>query len=68
MLLLAIILETTGTLLIAYAALNVHHRFYKEHKVDEAVYNEMKKERKVGIAGIALVLVSFVIQVGLAIL
>lgn len=63
MMILAIILETVGTLLIAYAALNVHHRFFKEHKIDEAVYNAMAKERKVGLTGIYLIIVAFFLQI-----
>ena len=60
--LLALILNTSGTLLIAYAALNVHHRFRHEHKIDEAVFKAMKYEHRVGWIGIALILSSFVLD------
>lgn len=55
-------METIGTLLIAYAALKVHHRFRKEHTVDEKVFDEMKHEHRLGILGIFLVSIGFGLQ------
>lgn len=60
--LLALILNTLGTLLIAYAALNVHHRFRHEHKVDDAVFTAMKREYVVGWIGIAMIILSFILE------
>jgi hypothetical protein len=56
------LLETIGTLLIAYAALKVSYRFRKEHKVDEKVFLEMKHEHYMGIAGMAFVTIGFILQ------
>ncbi len=61
--LLALILNTSGTLLIAYAALNVHHRFRHEHKIDEAVFKAMKYEHQVGWVGIILILIAFILEI-----
>ena len=57
-------MDVAGTLLIAYAALAVHHRFRHEHKVDDAVFSEMNREEKLAIAGVALILLGFIVVVG----
>jgi hypothetical protein len=51
--------ELIGTLLIAYAALSVHHRFRHEHKVDEEVFTAMRSEIVWAFIGIALILIGF---------
>jgi hypothetical protein len=61
--LFALILNTLGTLLIAYAALNVHHRFRHEHKVDDVVFNAMRKEYLVGWFGIVMIILSFILEI-----
>lgn len=55
-------IHTLGELLIAYTAVKVHFRFWKEHKIDEAVFSVMKKEQLIGIVGIILILVGFIIE------
>ena len=52
--------DLVGTLLIAYAALSVHHRFRHEHKVDDQVFEAMRLEIKLGIFGIVLVILGFI--------
>lgn len=54
--------ELCGTLLIAYAALSVHHRFRHEHKVDEEVFSAMSLELRLGFVGIALIICGFVLN------
>lgn len=61
--LLADLSDLVGTLLIAYAALSVHHRFRHEHKVDERVFSAMSMEIRLGFVGIALIIISFVMKV-----
>ena len=56
-------LEFIGVILIAYTALRVHTRVQKDHKIDNAVVDEMKKERLVGILGIVLIVLGYVLQV-----
>ena len=60
---LALTFEFVGTVLIAYAALRVHFRFLSEHKVDEKVFNSMKRELRFGILGVVLIAVGYVLQI-----
>lgn len=62
MLLMGLTLHTIGAVLIAYTALGVHFRFWREHKLDEQVFSEMKKERFLGFMGIALIIVGYLMQ------
>lgn len=56
-------LDVIGKILVAYTAIAVHHRFWKEHKVDEFVFKAMKREQVIGIAGIILIVVGFLLQI-----
>ena len=62
-LLLPKLLSTVGTLLIAYAALRVHHRVLSDQKVDRSVLKEMRREQVAGIFGTILIIVSFFLDV-----
>ena len=53
-------LQTVGDLMIGYAALKVHFRFWQEHKVDEVVFREMKREQRIGILGLLLIIIGFI--------
>lgn len=55
-------LDALGKIMIAYTALKVHHRFYKEHKVDELVFIAMKKERNIALIGIVFIVVGYLLQ------
>ena len=55
-------IDVIGKVLIAYTAIRVHHRFWKEHRVDERVFRSMKKEQLSGIVGIALIVIGYVLQ------
>lgn len=55
-------LDVIGKVMIAYTAIIVHHRFRKEHKVDERVFKTMKKEQIFGIAGIVLIVLGYFLQ------
>jgi len=54
--------EVLGTVLIAHTALSVHGRVRKEHLIDEKVISEMKREHALGISGIVLILIGYVLQ------
>ena len=56
-------LEVIGTVMIAYTALSVHHRVRKEHKIDEVVFKHMKREQAVGMFGIVLIVIGYILQV-----
>jgi len=61
-LLLPKLLNTVGTLLIAYAALRVHHRVLNDQKVDRSVLKEMRREQVAGIVGVLLIVISFLLD------
>ena len=55
-------LEFSGTLIIAYTVLSVHSKVRKEHKIDEAVFKQMRSEQFLGVIGIGLIVVGFLLQ------
>lgn len=61
--LLPVTLDVAGKVMVAYTAIRVHFRFWQEHKVDEAVFREMRKERTIGVIGIALILLGYILHV-----
>lgn len=56
------LIEILGKLLVAWAAIMVHHRFKHEHKVDDAVFKVMQWETRLGGLGIAMIIVGFSIR------
>lgn len=56
-------LDVIGKVLIAYTAIMVHYRFWQEHKIDEKVFATMKREQLIGIIGIALIIVGYLLQI-----
>jgi len=55
-------LHTLGEIMVGFTAIMVHHRVWKEHKIDSRVFNEMNKERKIGIVGLSLIIIGFAIE------
>jgi len=55
-------LDVIGTLLIAYAALRVHHRVLSEHQIDNKVFKSMKIEQALGILGAIFIIVGYVLE------
>lgn len=55
--------DVIGKVLIAYTVIMVHWRFWKEHKVDEEVFKEMRRERIIGLLGIALMIIGYFLQI-----
>lgn len=56
-------LDVIGKIMIAYTAMAVHRRVWKEHKIDKAVFTTMKRERAVAIVGIILIIVGYFLQI-----
>lgn len=56
-------LDVIGKIMVSFTVIMVHHRFLMEHKVDEKVFKEMKREQKVAYIGIALMIIGFLIQI-----
>lgn len=59
----AFTLDLVGKLLIAFTAIMVHHRVQQEHKIDAEVFQEMKKEKWLGIIGIVLMVLGYLVHV-----
>lgn len=51
-----------GEILIGLTVLRVHWRFRKEHRVDEKVFQEMKREQVLGIIGIIFIVIGYLLQ------
>ncbi len=49
--------------MVAYAAIKVHRRFWKEHKVDEFIFRAMEWEQIIGILGVTLIIIGFILQI-----
>ncbi|OHA16674.1 MAG: hypothetical protein A3G52_03060 [Candidatus Taylorbacteria bacterium RIFCSPLOWO2_12_FULL_43_20] len=58
-----ITLEAIGTLLIAWAALRVHHRVLNEHKISSRVFRVMRIEQRLGVVGMPLVFLGYILNV-----
>ncbi|MBI4127465.1 MAG: hypothetical protein HY459_00190 [Parcubacteria group bacterium] len=57
-----ITLQTIGGIMIAYTALMVHRRVWKDHKVDEAVFKTMGGEQRIGILGILFLVTGYILH------
>jgi hypothetical protein len=55
--------DVVGKILVAYTAIMVHYRFWKEHKIDEVVFATMKRERLIGILGVVLIIIGYLLQI-----
>lgn len=55
-------LDVVGKIMVAFTAIMVHHRFRKEHKVDEKVFRSMRREQVIAIVGILLIITGFFLQ------
>ena len=56
-------LDVLGKILVAFTAIMVHHRFRKEHKVDERIFKAMRREQVLGIIGIGSIMLGFILQI-----
>lgn len=56
-------LDVIGKVMVAYTAIMVHYRFWKERKIDEAVFMAMKRERIIGVLGVLLIIVGYFLQI-----
>lgn len=55
-------LDTVGTLLIAWAAMSVHHKVLNDHKIDRAVYRKMRAEQLLGFFGIVFIIIGYILN------
>jgi len=55
-------LDIIGQVMIAYTALAVHRRVWKEHKIDKTVFRMMRHEQLVGILGIIFTISAYFLR------
>ncbi|KKU81985.1 MAG: hypothetical protein UY09_C0025G0002 [Parcubacteria group bacterium GW2011_GWA2_47_8] len=60
---LALTFDIIGKVIIAYTALAVHHRVWKEHKIDKMVFRIMRRERVIGILGMVLMVSAYLLHI-----
>ena len=56
-------IDLVGTVFIAYAALRVHHRVLTDQKIDRYVFTEMRREQIIGMLGVGLVILAFLLKI-----
>lgn len=49
--------------MVAFTAVAVHYRVWKEHQIDDKVFKEMRRERGIGVVGIALMVLGDLIEI-----
>lgn len=54
--------DVAGKILVSYTALAVHRRVRHEHTIDEKVFKVMRRENRLGIVGIALMVIAYILQ------
>ena len=60
---LGLTIDTLGKILLGITVLMVHWHVVKEHKIDVDVLSMMKKEQILGILGIVLIVIGYVLQI-----
>jgi hypothetical protein len=61
--LVGFVLDGLGKILVSYTAIAVHHRVWKEHRIDEAVFREMRREQVIGMIGLTLIITGLILEV-----
>jgi hypothetical protein len=61
---LGMTLDVVGKVMVAVMAIRVHWRFRKEHKIDEAVFTSMRREQKMGLIGVFLMITGWLLEIG----
>ena len=56
-------LQVAGEIIIGITAIMVHRRVWKEHKINNRVYSEIKREQFIGIVGIVLLIIGYLIKI-----
>lgn len=61
--LIGFLLDGLGKILVSYTAISVHYRFWKAHKITEEIFDEMKREQRIGIVGVILIIVGIILEI-----
>lgn len=55
-------LELVGKLLVSWLAISVHHRVRHKHKINNQIFNTMRRESTLGIFGMALMILGYALR------
>lgn len=58
-------LDVLGKIILGLTVILTHHKIVEEHRIDKKVLFEMKREQIMGILGIVLILVGYLLQLPL---
>jgi len=58
-----ITLGVIGKIVLGVTVIRVHSKIVAEHKVDKAVFTEMRKEKNLAILGIIFMVVGYILEV-----
>lgn len=53
---------TIGKVILGLTVILVHNRIFKEHRIDDVVLKELRRERAFGITGIVLMVVGYILE------
>jgi hypothetical protein len=56
-------LDLVGTVMLGYTVLSVHDHIRKEHRLDDDVYQAIKRERVAGFSGLFLICLGMAMQI-----
>lgn len=56
-------LSFVGKVLLGVTVINVHAHIIKEHRIDMDVLKEMKRERKLGVVAVFLIMVGYLLEI-----
>lgn len=54
--------DVIGKIMVAFTAIMVHHRVWKEHEISSRVFTEMRREQFIGVIGITFIVIGYVLQ------
>ena len=54
---------TLGKVLLGITVILVHGRIFKEHRIDKVVLKELRREKGLGIAGVVLMLLGYLLEI-----
>ena len=57
------LIDGVGKVLVSYTAIMVHYRVWKEHKMDERVFHEMRKEQIIGMIGLVCIIIGMALEI-----
>jgi len=55
-------IEVLGKVMVAFTAVMVHHRVWKEREINAKTFKTMKREQIIGIIGISFIIIGYALQ------